>query len=85
MVIAIPIAAAHTPLAVPADRSISPSSSTQTKAIPSRMIGAAWVIRFARFVLVRNLSLTLAKMIKSTTRPPMAGSMPTSPPRTRCT
>ncbi len=48
--------AALSPLATPADRSISPTSSTNTRPIARIVIGSAWVDRLARFALLRNVS-----------------------------
>ena len=41
----------------PIDRSISPSSSTNTSAMPSMTIHAAWVIRLTRLPADRNSEL----------------------------
>jgi len=41
----------------PIDRSISPSSSTNTSAMPSVAIHAAWVIRLTRLPAERNSEL----------------------------
>ena len=46
--------AAHTPLAKPADRSISPSSSTNTRPMAITVTAAPWVNRLAKLPAVRN-------------------------------
>ena len=74
---------AEAPPATPADRSISPSSSTKTSPIASTQMEAAWTTRFAMLYVVRNRSWALLKTMKSTTRPSRAGSEPMSPPRSR--
>ena len=71
--------------ATPADRSISPSSSTITRPMASTLIGAACVIRLAMLSLVVKVSLAMLKMTTRTTRPSIAGSEPMSPLRTRVT
>ena len=45
---AMPSTTAQTPAVAPADRSISPSSSTKTRPMPMSVIGAAWVSRLAK-------------------------------------
>ena len=78
------ITQADTPPATPADRSMSPSSSTNTSPIASTQIDPAWVTRLARLSADRNRSLARPNTTNSTTRPRIAGSEPMSPPRTRC-
>ena len=74
---------AETPPATPADRSMSPSSSTGTSAIARMMIEPDWVSRFAMLRFERNRSLAKPNTMNSTTRPSTDGSAPMSPPRTR--
>ena len=78
------VIAAPIPAVKPADRSISPSSSTKTRPIASTVIAAPWLIRLAKFCSVRNVSPSSApKMMTRTTTPMIAGSDPMSPPLTR--
>ena len=67
----------------PAARSISPSSSTKTSAMPSVTMNAAWVIRLTRLPADRNSELLSWKISTITTRPTMTGSAPLSPLRIR--
>src|SRR5579859_1138702 len=60
----------------PIDRSISPSSSTNTSAMPSVMIHAAWVIRLTRFPADRNSELRSWKYTTIAIRPTITGSAP---------
>src|SRR3954454_12675405 len=86
LLIRIAITQAAAPPATPADRSISPSSSTGTSAMASTQIGAAWVIRLAKLPTDGNVSGRSAeKMTASTTSPSTAGRAPMSPPRRRST
>ena len=71
------------PLVTPADRSISPSSSTNTSAMASMTSVAAWVRRLAKFRSVRKNGLRKLNRMVSTTNPPTAGRAPISPLRTR--
>ena len=48
--------AAHAPLATPADRSISPSSSTNTRPMARIVTGSACTSRLAMLPLLRNVS-----------------------------
>ena len=76
--------AAPMPAAKPADRSISPSSSTKTSPIASTVIAAPWLIRLAKLPFDRNVSPSrIPKITTSTTTPMIAGSDPMSPPLTR--
>ena len=75
--------AAQAPLAVPAARSISPSSRTKTRPIAMNTVMPAWLTRLARLKTVRKRLLAWEKMTARTMRPSTAGSAPTSPPRTR--
>jgi hypothetical protein len=75
--------AAQTPLANPADRSISPSSRTNTRPMAITTMGAPWVSRLAKLPSLRNTGRRIEKTITSTTRPRTAGREPMSPPRTR--
>src|SRR4051794_38109183 len=86
LLIRIAITQAAAPPATPADRSISPSSSTGTSAMASTQIGAAWVIRLAKLPTHGNVSGRRAeKMTASTPSPSTAGRAPRSPPRRRST
>ena len=51
-----PRIAAPMPAVKPAERSISPSSRTNTSPMASTMIAAPWLIRFAKLFSVRNES-----------------------------
>ncbi len=75
--------AAQTPLAKPADRSISPSSSTNTRPMAMSVTAAPCVNRLAKLIAVTKEGRAAAKTAQSTTRPSTAGSAPMSPPRTR--
>jgi hypothetical protein len=75
--------AAVTPDAVPADRSISPSSRTKTRPIAMIVTPAPWASRFAMLPRVRKLSEATENSTSSTIRPNSAGNEPSSPPRTR--
>src|SRR4051794_28952806 len=80
------ITAAQTPLTTPADRSISPSSRTKPRPIPSRLIGTACTSRLVMFSGVGKVSgRSAVNRIARTTMPATAGSAPRSPPRTRLT
>ncbi len=83
MVIRLASTAAHTPLANPAERSISPSSRTKTNPIAISVTAAPWVNRLAKFPAVRKLGRRMEKNAQSTTNPSTAGREPMSPPRTR--
>ena len=77
---------APTPPITPADRSISPSSSTKPTPMASTVIDAAWVSRLAKLLALVNVShFSAAKTMTSTTRPATAGRAPRSPPRMRRT
>ncbi len=67
----------------PTDRSISPSSSTKTSAMPNVTMNAAWVMRLTRLPADRNSELRTWKYTTITIRPMTTGSAPLSPPRTR--
>ncbi len=67
----------------PTDRSISPSRSTKTSAMPNVTMNAAWVIRLTRLPADRNSELRTWKYTTITIRPMTTGSAPLSPPRTR--
>ncbi len=75
--------AAHTPLAYPADRSISPSSRTNTSPIAMAITAAPWASRLAKLTADRNAGRAIANPVHSTIRPSTAGSAPMSPPRIR--
>src|SRR3954452_2421969 len=86
LLIRIAITQAAAPPATPADRSISPSSSTGTSAMASTQIGAAWVIRLAKLPTDGKVSGRSAEKIRArTTRPSTAGRAPMSPPRSLST
>lgn len=74
---------AHTPLAYPAERSISPSSSTKTRPIAMMVTAAPWVNRFAKLPALKNAGRMMPKNTQSAISPSTAGSEPMSPPRTR--
>ena len=79
-----PRIAAPVPAVKPADRSISPSNRTNTSPIASTMIAAPWLIRFAKFCSVKNVSGSIRpNTITSTTTPRIAGNAPRSPPLMR--
>ena len=83
-VTAMPISAAAVPAVKPADRSISPSSSTKTRPIAITVTAEAWWMRLDRLnALVKVDGRSTEKTITSTISPSTAGSEPTSPPRTR--
>ena len=71
------------PPVTPADRSISARMITNVSAIASIISAAVWVNRLAMLVLVKKKGVGARTGWLSTTRPPRAGSMPISPPRTR--
>ena len=75
--------AAQTPLVNPADRSISPSSRTNTSPMAITVMGAPWVSRLAKLPAEKNTGRRIEKTITSTTSPNTAGREPMSPPRTR--
>ena len=77
--------AAQTPLVNPADRSISPSSRTNTSPMAITVMGAPWVSRLAKLPAEKNTGRSSEKTITSTIRPNTAGREPMSPPRTRST
>ena len=78
--------AAAVPAVTPADRSISPSSSTKTRPIAMTMTGAPCWIRLAKLnASVKVDGRRAENTTTSTNRPSTAGSAPTSPPRTRVT
>ena len=82
-VITMPITAAAVPPVNPADRSISPSSNTNTRPIASTVIAADWLIRLAKLKAFVNVPGRSAENTDTrTSRPRTAGSAPTSPPRT---
>src|SRR3954470_13784686 len=86
LLIRIAITQAAAPPATPADRSISPSSSTGTSAMASTQIGAAWVIRLAKLPTDGKVSGRSAEKIRArTTSPSTAGRAPMSPPRSLST
>ena len=79
-----PSTAALVPAANPTDRSISPSSRTNTSPIAMTMTPALWLIRFAKLNVVGNVERRInEKRITKVTSPSTAGSAPTSPPRIR--
>lgn len=71
------------PATNPRDRSISPSSSTKTSPIASRLNTAAWTSRFTRFPGVRNRLLRDWNSTETSTSPATTDSTPVSPLRTR--
>ena len=78
------ITAAHSPLTMPTERSISPSSRTSTT--PTEMVptAAIWIDRFTRLNESRKMPFEAYwKMAQMATRPITTGSWPTSPSRTR--
>ncbi len=73
-----------TPAVTPADRSISASRITNTSATASIARNAVCVMRFATFSRPRKSPpLRNWNRTQSTMKPPMAGSIPISPERTR--
>ncbi len=71
------------PAVKPADRSISPSSRTNTRPIDKTMTAAPWLIRLAKLSAVGNVSgRRTENTIHKTISPSTAGRDPTSPPRT---
>ena len=72
-----------TPAVTPADRSTSAIRITKISATASTARNAVCVIRFATFSSPRKSGLRNWNRMQSTMKPPMAGSMPISPPRTR--
>ncbi len=74
--------AAQTPLAYPADRSISPRSRTKTSPMAMAMLPALCVSRLAKFRSDRKTGRRRAKKTHRTTRPATAGREPSSPART---
>ena len=75
--------AEHRPPVVPADRSISPSSSTKTRPIAITTIGAAWITSASMLYALRKPWCTTAKTAVMAMRPTSAGMEPNWPPRTR--
>ena len=75
--------APHTPDVKPAARSISPRRSTKTNPIAITMTGADWVIRFARFLLVKKYCDENLKIKPRAISPRIAGRAPISPDLTR--
>ncbi len=76
--------AAAVPAVKPADRSISPSSRTNTSPIARTMIAADWFSRLAKLKIEKKVSGFISvKKPNRTIRPRTAGSEPTSPPLTR--
>ena len=75
--------AAHTPLVNPADRSISPSSRTNTRPMAMMITWAPWVNRLAKLIAEKNTGRSTVNTMHSTTSPATAGSEPRSPPRNR--
>ena len=76
--------AAAVPAVKPADRSISPSSRTNTSPIARTMIAADWFSRLAKLKIEKKVSgFIRVKKPNRTIRPRTAGSEPTSPPLTR--
>ncbi len=72
------------PPVTPADRSMSPSSSTGMRPIASTEIAEACTSRLAMFrLLVKVSGRRIEKTMKRATRPSTAGRAPMSPPRTR--
>ena len=63
----------------PTDRSISPSNSTKTSAIASRLNTAAWTSRLTRLPAVRKLLFSDWNRIEISSSPPTTGSTPLSP------
>ena len=82
----MPRTAAAVPAVKPADRSISPSSSTNTRPIAMTMTPADWLKRFAKLNWLVNVSpRSEVKTMTRTISPSTAGSEPTSPLRTLTT
>ena len=81
----IAMIAADSPLIEPTDRSIWPTSSTQT--MPRAMIptGTHSIRRFTRLVLDRKIGFRICSTTQITSSPAITGSMPSSPARTRFT
>ena len=77
--------APETPLTEPTERSISPSSMTQTMPSAITPVGTLSSKRFERFSLERNRLLSAWKTTQMTTRPRTTGTAPSSPARTRST
>jgi hypothetical protein len=77
------IRTAHRPLTEPADRSISPSSSTIT--MPRAMVPVAAICsaRLVRFSADRNRSFSELKIAPISTNPTATGTAPRLPRRTR--
>ena len=70
----------------PADRSISPISSTKTRPIPKVAIAEPWRIRLEKLKALVNFEpVRIVNTITSTTRAATAGRAPTSPPFTLVT
>ena len=72
---------APTAPAKPIDRSISPSRSTKTSAMPSSTNTPDCSIRFVRLPVERNLEFWVWKMTTMTISPMTTGSAPLSPLR----
>ena len=84
--IVLAITPAEAPPATPAERSMSPRSSTKVRPIASTMIDDAWTMRLAMLIGDGKVSGRRAEnRTKSTTRPRTAGREPMSPARTRWT
>ena len=76
---------AQTPAAMPAARSISPSSSTNTSPIAMKMVGEDCLSRSEKLASEPKVGCRIQNTMTSTIRPATAGSEPMSPLRTRWT
>ena len=68
-----------TPLTKPTDRSISPSSSTNTIPMPMVAKAAAWTMRLTKLPAVRKFEFWVWKTIAMMISPTTIGSEPSSP------
>ena len=85
-VIRRPTTPAVTPPAYPADRSISPIRSTNTRPIAKVAMAEPCRIRLEKLKALVNFEpVRMLKTITRTIRPAIAGREPTSPPFTRVT
>ena len=78
-----PRIAPQSPLTMPTDRSISPTSSTMNR--PTAIVPTAAICRarFDKFCGDRKRSFWVCKMVQMTAKPRITGSRPRSPCRTR--
>ena len=74
-----------TPLTYPIERSISPSSSTNTTPIATITVPDICTIRLLKLTAVKNALDCTVKKMTITTMPRITGRLPTSPAFSRST